>query len=144
MANPNQRRIPPTQYFHSSWQIGVQLSYAPNDTATGLSQTAAARARADAADAKRRQLLDAVRSEVVEAVIAHRDATASHATATRRLASAETSYRARRQLFENDRATTLELTEAQTELFRARLDVVQASVAVRVANARLAYATGTP
>ena len=144
MANPNQRRIPPTQDFHSSWQIGMQLSYAPNDTATGLSQTAAARARADAADAKRRQLLDAVRSEVVEAVIAHRDATASHETATRRLAAAETSYRARRQLFENDRATTVELTEAQTELFRARLDVVQAAVGVRVANARLAYATGTP
>lgn len=144
IANPNQRRIPPTQDFHSTWQIGVQLSYAPNDTATGLSQTAAARAKADAADAKRKQLLDAVRSEVVEAVIAHRDATASHETATRRLASAETSYRARRQLFENDRATTVELTEAQTELFRARLDVVQASVGVRVANARLAYATGAP
>ena len=143
-ANPNQRRIPPTQDFHSSWQIGAQLTYAPNDTATGLSQAAAARAKADAADARRRQMLDAVRTEVVEAVIAHRNATASHATAERRLSAAETSYRARRQLFENDRATTVELTEAQTELFRARLDVVQAGVAIRVANARLAYATGTP
>lgn len=143
-ANPNQRRIPPTQDFHSSWQIGAQLTYAPNDTATGLSQAAAARAKAEAAEAKRKQLLDAVRTEVVEAVIAHRNATASKSTAERRLTAAETSYKARRQLFENDRATTVELTEAQTELFRARLDVVQASVAIRVANARLAYATGAP
>lgn len=140
-ANPNPRRLPQTQDFHSSWQLGVQLTYSPNDTATGLSQTAAARARAGAAEARRRQLLDAVRSEVTEAVIAHRDAMAAIDTSARRLAAAETSYRARREQFMNDKATTVELTEAQTELFRARLDVVQSGVAVRVANARLAYAT---
>jgi outer membrane protein TolC len=36
----------------------------------------------------------------------------------------------------------VELTEAQTELFNARLEAVQAQVAIRVARARIAYVTG--
>jgi outer membrane protein TolC len=39
-------------------------------------------------------------------------------------------------------ATTVELTEAQTELFNAQLEAVQAQVAIRVARARVAYVAG--
>jgi len=142
VANPNQRRFPQTQDFRSSWQVGVQLTYAPNDTATGLSQSAATRHKQEAVLAQHRQLLDAVRAEVTEAVLSHQTAVAGLDSTARRLVAAETSYRARRDRFHADRATTVELTEAQTDLFRARLDAVQAQVAIRVAKVRLAYATG--
>jgi outer membrane protein TolC len=141
-ANPSSRHLPQQQEFNTTWQVGVQLTYAPNDTATGLSLAAASQAKADGADAHRRALLDAVRTEVTEAVLAHRNAIASVDTSARRLAAAETSYRARRERFLAEKATTVELTEAQTELFRARLDAVQAQIAIRVARARVAYATG--
>ena len=48
----------------------------------------------------------------------------------------------RRELFRNGRATSVELTDAETELVRASLDVVNARVELRVARARLLHATG--
>lgn len=142
VANPNQRHFPQTQDFNATWQVGVQLTYTPNDTATGLSQQRANEAKALAVDAQRRSLLDAVRTEVVDAVLSHRNAVASIESSARRLTAAETSYRARWDRFNADKATTVELTEAQTELFSARLDAAKAQVAIRLARARLAYVTG--
>ncbi|APR80835.1 Hypothetical protein A7982_06182 [Minicystis rosea] len=48
----------------------------------------------------------------------------------------------RRELFQHGRASSVELTDAETELFRASLDVVSARVDVRIARARLLHATG--
>ena len=141
-ANPNQRYFPQKDQFNNSWQLGVQLSYAPVDTFSGQSQARAASAKAKASEAQRAELADAVRTEVTDAVLSHRNAQASIESSTRRLAAAETSYRARRERFLADKATTVELTEAQTELFNAKLEAVQARVAIRAARARLAYVTG--
>lgn len=141
-ANPNSRYFPQEQKFNSSWQIGVQLSYAAIDTFNGISQIDQAQARAAGARAQRRELLDAIRNDVTEAVIAHRNALTSLDTSARRLTAAETSYRTRRELFLADKATTVELTEAQTELYNARLEAVQAQVAIRLARVRIAYLAG--
>ncbi len=142
LANPNQRYFPQKNEFRSSWQLGLQLSVSLSDTLGGATQVDAARAQAAAAKAQRAQLVDAVKTEVTEAVLSHRTARAGLASSARRLAAAETSYRARRERFNVGQATTVELTEAQTELFNARLEAVQAQVAIRVARARIAYVTG--
>lgn len=141
-ANPNQRYFPQKDEFNNSWQVGLQLSYVPNDTLSGLSQARAAKAKAKASEAQRAELGDAIRTEVTDAVLAHKNAQASVTSSARRLAAAETSYRARRERFLADKATTVELTEAQTELFNAKLEAVQARVAIRAARARIAYVTG--
>jgi outer membrane protein len=141
-ANPNQRYFPQKDEFNSSWQLGLQLTYAPNDTLSGVSQARATQAKAEALLAQRAEYRDAVRTEVTDAVLQHRNALASIDTSARRLAAAETSYRARRERFLVDKATTVELTEAQTELFSAKLELAAAQVAVRAARARIAYVTG--
>jgi outer membrane protein TolC len=141
-ANPNQRYFPQENEFNSSWQVGVQLSFSINDTLSGSADMAAARAQAKGAQAQHAQLLDAVRTEVTEAVLAGRTARAALKSSTRRLAAAETSYRARHERFLVGQATFVELTEAQTELFNAKLELVQAQVGVRVAGARIAYVSG--
>jgi outer membrane protein len=141
-ANPNQRYFPQKDEFNSSWQVGVQLSFSINDTLNGTSEMAAARAQAKSAKAQHAQLLDAVRTEVTEAVLASRTARAALKSSTRRLAAAEDSYRARHERFLVGQATFVELTEAQTELFNAKLELVQAQVGVRVASARIAYVSG--
>jgi outer membrane protein TolC len=87
-------------------------------------------------------LLDAIHAEVAEAVLALRTALVGIETTARRLTAAETSYRARRDRFFAERATTVELTEAQTELLNARLQAVGAQVAIRRARARIAYVVG--
>lgn len=139
MANPNSRYFPQDDEFNGSWQLGVQLTVPFSDSFGAHTDVTAARARAAAARAQRAQLLDAVRTEVAEAVLAQRTARASLESSARRLAAAETSYLARRARFLVGAATTVELTEAQTELFNAQLEAVQAQVAIRVARARVAY-----
>jgi len=141
-ANPNQRYFPQKDEFHHSWQVGLQLSYTPVDALSGAAQARAASANAKASEAQQAELSDAVRAEVTDAVLSYRNAQASLGSSARRLAAAETSYRARRERFLADKATTVELTEAQTELFNAKLEAVQARVAIRSARARIAYVTG--
>jgi len=142
LANPNQRYFPQKDEFNASWQVGAQLSFALSDTLGATTQVTAARAQAAGARAQRAQLLDAVRTEVAEAVLSERTARAGLASSARRLAAAQTSYRARHERFLVGAATTVELTEAQTELFNAELEAVQARVGIRVAQARLSYVTG--
>jgi outer membrane protein TolC len=141
-ANPNSRFFPQENEFNGSWQVGLQLSLPFSDSFGARTEVTAAQAQAAAARAQRSQLLDAVRTEASEAVLAQRTARATLASSARRLAAAETSYRARRERFLVGVATTVELTEAQTELFNAQLEAVQAQVAIRVARARVAYVEG--
>jgi len=141
-ANPNSRYFPPGEEFNGSWQVGVQLSVPLTDSFGAHTEVTAAQAQAAAARAQRAQLLDSIHAEVAEAVLTQRTARATLDSSARRLTAAETSYRARRERFLVGAATTVELTEAQTELFNAQLEAVQAQVAIRVARARVAYVAG--
>jgi outer membrane protein TolC len=70
------------------------------------------------------------------------DAMSGQVTATRAVAAAEESHRVRRALFQNGGATSVELTDAETELTRARLAVIGAHVEARVAELELTHALG--
>jgi outer membrane protein TolC len=142
LANPNQRYFPPEQSFQTTWALGVVFTYAPNDTASALARASAANAEAAATEAERDALSDAIRADVAEAVLAYRNAVVGIETSKRRLAAAETSYRTRRERFLVEKATTVELTEAQTELLHAQLQAVAAQVGIRHARARIEYVSG--
>jgi outer membrane protein TolC len=64
------------------------------------------------------------------------------ATSERGLAAAEESYRVRRALFQNGRATSVELTDAETERSRAQQEAIGARIDRRIAEARLVHALG--
>lgn len=142
LNNPDQRRFPQEDEFHGAWSIGLSMTYSPNDTASYLARASSTEHKARALEAQQLALRDVVRAEVVDAALALRNATANIAISQRRLSAAETAYRARKERYLVDMATTVELSEAQTELFSARLDAVQAQVAVRAARAKLAYVSG--
>jgi outer membrane protein TolC len=63
-------------------------------------------------------------------------------TTERGLAAAEESYRVRKLLFANGRATTVEVLDAEADLTQARYDAVGARIDRRVARAQLARAIG--
>ena len=69
---------------------------------------------------------------------------AQHALATSQkgLAAAEEGYRVRRELLNAERATAVELVDAETELTRARIAALNARVDLRVAMAQLRHALG--
>ncbi len=59
------------------------------------------------------------------------------------LEAAEEAYRVRQALLAAQRATAVELVDAETELTRARIASLDARVDLRVALVQLAYAAGT-
>jgi outer membrane protein TolC len=141
-ANPNQRVIPPQDRFDFTWDVGLQASWSPNDVAASDAAVKSAAAKARGVDAQRRQLEDGLRNEVAQTQAALREALVAIGTTQRGLAAAEESYRVRRVLFQNGRATSVELTDAETDLTRARFDAINARLDVRVARVRLEHALG--
>ncbi|HUJ63020.1 MAG TPA: TolC family protein, partial [Kofleriaceae bacterium] len=63
-------------------------------------------------------------------------------TSQKGLAAAEESYRVRRELLLAERATAVELVDAQTDLTRARITALNARIDLRVALAQLTHAIG--
>jgi outer membrane protein TolC len=142
LANPNQRRFPQTNEWFPTWDVGAQLTWSPNDVLSGSAQGADLEARAAALDAQKMQVRDGIEIEVVQAYQAVREADVGLESTKRELASATEAHRVARELFNNGRGTSTTLTDAETELTRARLDSLNAHVDARIARIRLEHALG--
>jgi outer membrane protein TolC len=142
VANPSQRFFPQQAEWHATWDIGVQVAWTPNDLGGASATDRALGARRKKLDAERTAVADALRDEVDGAVIAWGEARVAADTADRGLRAAEESYRVRRELFELGRGTDVELIDAENDVLRARLEMIQARVDARVARVRLDHATG--
>jgi outer membrane protein len=142
VANPNPRVFPPQDEFKSSWDVSAQVSWALGDIPAAVASQRGSEARAAQLDAQGRAVADQIQVEVTQAVhdVARADLAVS--TTARGLASAEESYRVRRLLFQNGRATSTELLDAETDLTRTRLEALDARIDARVARVRLSYALG--
>ncbi|NUO50863.1 MAG: TolC family protein [Polyangiaceae bacterium] len=140
--NPDSRVFPAKSEFHKAWQIGATLTFSPNETVDAVFSASQIEAKKAGAEAQAATLEDAVRMEVADARSDHRDAEASVASTAVSLAAAEEAYRARRELFLNDRATSVELNQAHNDLLRAKLDAVSATVGLRIAVAQVEHAVG--
>jgi outer membrane protein TolC len=141
-ANPNPRVFPQEEKFEATWDVGVVLSWTPTDIPGAQAQTASAEARAKELEASRTALADALRLEVTQALTSADEARHAIQVSSHVLAAAEEGYRVRRELFRAGRATLVEVTDAETELTRARIDLVNAHVGARIALAELRHALG--
>ena len=141
-SRPNSRVFPQEDKFKGTWDASLQVSWSPTDVfgiEAGHSQTLA---RARQLEAERASLADGIEQEVTQARQALIDAEAAIQSAARGLAAAEESYRVRRALFQNGRATSVELTDAETERSRAQLEAIGTRIDQRIAQARLRHALG--
>jgi outer membrane protein TolC len=141
-ANPNARVFPQEEAFKTTWDAGLQLTFSPNDIASAGAQGAVLDSRAASVMAQRQGLGDAIRLEVTQARNELREAKQAIESSSRGLAAAEESYRVRRSLFQNGRATSVELTDAETDLTRSRLEAINARVDLEVARVHLEHALG--
>jgi len=141
-GNPNPLIFIPEPKFRAAWDVGVRLVWTPNDTFHASGAGAESEARAAQTEMQKEVLRDSVKLEVMQAYNALREAEVAMMTTKRGLASAEEGYRVRRELFQNGRATSVELTDSEVELFRAGLDAVNARTNVRSARASLLHAVG--
>lgn len=141
-ANPNPRRFPASNEWFPTWDVGAQVIWSPNDYIQARGLTADAESRATALEAQRGVVRDGIEIEVVQAWQAVKEADFSIDAGRRELASATEAYRVARELFNNGRATSTTLTDAESELTRARLDVLNAHIDARTARIRLDHALG--
>jgi outer membrane protein TolC len=134
--------FPSINRFAATWDVGVQLTWSPNDIGASGASSRTFEARASSLVAQRAALEDGIRVEVMQAVNAVGEARAALVSTAQGLVAAEESYRVRRSLFQNGRATSVELTDAETDLTRARLEAINARVDLRIALVRREHATG--
>ncbi len=141
-GNPNPRRFGVTDEWFPTWDAGAQLTWSPNDALGARSGAADADAKIAAVEAQRQAVMDGILLEVQQAWTSVKEADFAIDTTARQIASAEEAYRVARELFNAGRATSTTLTDAETELVRARLEVLNANVDAKTARVRLDHAVG--
>ena len=141
-ANPNQRIFPQQDEFNLTWSAGAQISWTLNDTLISKTIQDKANAQARGLRADRSNLERGARVELLSAQQAVAIAQSALETSKKGLAAAEESYRVRRELLNAERATAVELVDAETELTRARIAALNARVDLRVAMTQLGHALG--
>jgi outer membrane protein TolC len=141
-ANPNPRVIPQVDQWFATWNVGVRATFTVNDV--GINRAEVKKTQADIAEltAQRKGIEYGLRTEVLSAYQVEKEARLAVGTAARGLDAAEAAYRDRVLLYENGRATSLDLLEAESALVGARLDLVQTYVALKKARVRLDHALG--
>jgi outer membrane protein len=141
-ANPNPRKFPLTDEWFPTWDVGAQVTWALNDTLIGAFAGTELESRAAELESRRDALRDGIEVEVQESYQAVREGGVALEATKRELASAEEAYRVGRQLFVTGRVSSAVMTDAETDLTRARLDALNAKADARIARVRLQHALG--
>ena len=142
-ANPNQRIFPAQRQLRRNVGRGRAAYLVTQRRRHHRRHRGARSTRAPPVCSRRKQALeDGIRIEVTQTNNSLREAEVAIESTARGLTAAEESYRVRRSLFQNGRATSVELTDAETDLTRARLEAINARVDLRIAHVRLQHALG--
>lgn len=141
-ANPNPRKIPATETFFPTWDLGLQVTWSPNDALVAGAGRADQEARARSFDAQKTVFRESVEVEIIQAYQDLQVSDIGIITTRRQLESATEGYRVARELFVNGRTTGTALIDAEIALAQTRFDEVNARVDARVARVRFEHAVG--
>lgn len=140
LGNPNSRATSFKRKWVPTWAVIGTLSWSPNDFFV-------AGARADQFGAQRAQtfadisaMQDALRTEVSQAFEDYHSAQQAADAAASGIRAAEETYRVRREQFRAGAAVATDVVIAESDLNRARLELVNAAIDLRIARARLDHA----
>ncbi len=140
--NPNQRIVPSTDEFAMTWSAGLRLSWSLPDVLAVTPALDRSSAQDQQLRADRASLAQAIELQVVAARQDVTLAAQALATSAEGLAAAEEGYRVRQELLVADRATAVEVIDAEADLTRARFAAIDARIDLRIALTRLDHATG--
>jgi outer membrane protein TolC len=141
-ANPNPRYFPQQDKFHTTWDMGLALSWSPNDYA--YARTQASDAEVDVAIVREdlRAMEDGVELEAAGAVSSHKGAREIMGANILSVDAAKRRYEDQRSLMLAGAATPNDVLEAENLLRRAELLWIEAFIQVRMAHAALLKAQG--
>lgn len=141
-ANPNPRVFPQRNQWRGTWDVGVQATWTLTDMGTASANSSETAAKRAQVVSQKRKIEDALRIEILSAQQAMKEARLSAKTAVQAEKAADAAYEARDRLFQHGRATHLEVIQAETSQFQARLNLIDAYIALRIAKVKLEHALG--
>lgn len=142
MSNPNTNYFPLTREFRGVWNVSAVVSWSPNTFATQNAQWHRAQAELERIETDHQALVDGVRLEVAQGYESYNAARDAFTEAEAGLRAAEEAYRVRFEQLRLGAAVTRDLIDAQVDVNRARLTVIDAAIEMRIAHARLERAVG--
>ena len=141
-SNPNLRVIPQQDGFEATWEAGAVIRWSPNETVRAQGRAKQLQAELERAHADVISLQDLIRVEVAEGYHGMLAARSAMASARLGLNAAREGYRVTREQLQAGVVNTTTLLQAQAELIRAQVDVVDSAIGLRVASAQLRRAIG--
>lgn len=141
-GRPNALFIPPIDEFRTSWNVTAVLNWSPDGTWSASRAKERAIAEEAEAKAQREQLKDLIRIEVVRTEAAYRASLESARAAKRQVDAAEEAYAAKRRGFEVGIFDATEVIDAEVDVNRARLALIDAAARLRVRDSALRTAIG--
>ena len=141
-ANPNMRYLPPEEEWRATWDVGVQLTFSPNDLVRAQKAQRTLDSDAERSRADRSAMLDAIELEIHEAVGAIQQADAAVIASDAEVVAATEAYRARQESFEAGKGTLTEALDAESALLVARFARQEALMRQRSSRLQLAFALG--
>ena len=141
-SNPNLRVFPQQDQFEATWEAGAVIRWSPNDTTRAQGRAKQLQAELERAHADVISLQDLIRVEVAEGYHGMLAARSAMQSARLGLNAAREGYRVTREQLQAGVVNTTTLLQAQAELIRAQVDVVDSAIGIRVAKAQLRRAIG--
>ena len=136
-ANPNQRIIPSRQEFDATWDVSVILRWSPNEFGAARSRVTEARAMLVQMETDIDAIRDGVRMEIAQSAAQFEASRAVVAAAEAGIEAAEEQRRVRVAQLNAGTVVASDLTDAETDLTRARLSLVNATIDLHLQHARL-------
>ncbi len=141
-ANPNLRVVPQQQRFIGTWEVGAVIRWAPNDTVNAQGRSRQLQGELEQAYADVTILEQQVRVDVARGYHGIEAAQKAFESARLGLNASREGYRVTREQLQAGIVNTTTLLQAQSELIRAQVDVVDSAIGLRVAKAQLRRAIG--
>jgi len=141
-SNPNLRVVPQQERFIGTWEVGAVIRWAPNDTVNAQGRSRQLQGELEQAYADVTILEQQVRVDVARGYHGIEAAQRAMQSARLGLNASREGYRVTREQLQAGIVNTTTLLQAQSELIRAQVDVVDSAIGLRVAKAQLLRAIG--
>ncbi len=141
-ARPNNRFVPRQNAWHTSWDLGVTVSWSLWDGGRAKADRAAAEAQARAFDHRLAEFDGRVSVDVQQRLQEVESGNAAIAAAGEAVAASAEAHRVLRERYAAGVATSTDVLEAQVALLEAELERTRLLASLRVSEARLRRAVG--
>ena len=142
-ARPNNRFVPRQNTWHTSWDLGVTVSWSFWDGGRAKADRAVAEAQARALDHRLAEFDSRVSVEIQQRLDEIQAGWAAIAAAQEAVAASEEAHRVLRERYAAGVATSTEVLDAGVVLLEAELERTRIQASLRVSEARLRRAIGT-